>query len=448
MDFILKHMKKTVRKIILLLPVILAIAGTMSAKSLKVNYVISNPDTRPRMDEPVVIPVNGSWVKSATVYDGKHEIPSQLDDLNGDGRADELAFVITLAPRERKELVIVYSDRPAKPNRYPARVYARMSLKEGTKEEPRNVPVTRISAREDNMYNRLHHHGPAFESEKIAYRIYFDRKQTVDIYGKKREGLELAETLWYPTDEQLARGMGNDVIRVFGSVGVGALKGWDEISGQAVHIEPMEKREARIVAGGPIRTIVDMEVEGWFYRGRKIGMNSRYILYAGHRAVQVENRLYGDLRNLVFCTGVMKMKEEASYTDGRGVAAVWGTDFPVDDTVKYARETVGLAIAIAPEYVKEQRDDKLNRLYLLLPDANDEIKYSFTAAAEKESFGYKTAEEFFGYVREWAGEERKPARVAVGRIKRGYALDGVTRTEEFIGGSLPKKVDPAASNKP
>ena len=436
-------MKKTIQKMTFLLLISLAIVGTVSARSLKVNYVISNPDTRPHTDEPIVIPVNGHWVKSATVYDGKREIPSQLDDLNGDSRADELAFVITFAPREQKELVIVYSDRPSKPNRYPARVHAQMFLKEGTKAEPRNVPMTRISAGEDNMYNRLHHHGPAFESEKIAYRIYFDRKQTVDIYGKKREGLELAETLWYPTDEQLARGMGDDVLRVFGSVGVGALKGWDEIKGQAVHIEPMEKREARIVAGGPIRTVVDMEVEGWLYQGRKIGMNTRYILYAGHRDVRVENTLHGDLRNLVFCTGVMKMKKETNYIDGRGTAATWGTDFPVDDTVKFARQTVGLAVSIAPEYVKEQRDDSLNRLYLLLPDANREIKYNIMAAAEKEEFGYKTAEEFFGHVREWADEERKPARVAVGRIKRSYAPDGITRIEEFVGGSLPKQVEPA-----
>ena len=420
----------------------LAVVGMAGAKNLKVNYVISNTDARPRTDEPVVIPVNGNRVKAATVYDGKNEIPSQLDDLTGNGLADELAFVITLAPREQKELVVVYSDRPAKAHHYPARVHAQMFLKEGTKENPRHVPMTRISADEDNMYHRLHHHGPAFESEKIAYRIYFDRKQTVDIYGKKHQGLELAETRWYPTDEQLARGMGDDIIRVFGSVGVGTLKGWDDIKGQAVHIEPVEKREARIVASGPVRTVVDMEVEGWLFQGRKIGLHARYILYAGHRDVQVENRLHGDLHNLVFCTGVMKMKEHVSHIDGRGVAAVWGMDYPVDDTVKFAKQTAGLAVAIAPEYIKEQRDDKLNYLYLLLPDANDEIKYTFTAAAEKEDFGYKTAEGFFGYVREWADEERKPVRVAVGRIKRSYAPDGVTRMEEFVGGSLPKEIAP------
>ena len=38
-----------------------------------------------------------------------------------------------------------------------------------------------------NPYWMLHHHGPAFEYEMVAYRIYFDERQTVDIYGKYRK---------------------------------------------------------------------------------------------------------------------------------------------------------------------------------------------------------------------------------------------------------------------
>lgn len=57
----------------------------------------------------------------------------------------------------------------------------------------------------------MHHHGPAFESELVAYRLYFDKKQTVDIYGKFNKGFEIKESQFYPTDEQLARGFGDDV---------------------------------------------------------------------------------------------------------------------------------------------------------------------------------------------------------------------------------------------
>ena len=414
----------------------LLMGGVVSAKSVKVDYVVTNPDGKVRQDEPVVIPVSASWVKSATVYADGKEIPSQMDDLDRDGRVEELAFVVDLAPREQKELRIVYSDKSVAADRYPSRVHAQMFLKDPKTKELIAKDV--VTATEDNMYNKLHHHGPAFESDMIAYRIYFDKKQTIDIYGKKNKGLELAETMWYPTDEQLAKGMGDDIIRVFGSVGVGALKGWDNIKQQAIHIEPMTRREARILAKGPVRTVVEMDVKGWKYNGREIDMNSRYILWAGHRDAQVENTLGGDLRNLVFCTGVMKMAEHTTYVDDRGEAAVWGTDYPVNDTVKYPKQTCGLAVAIAPEYIKERHDDKLNYLYLLQPDARGRIDYRMTVAAEKENFGYKSADQFFAYVKEWAGE--KPARIGVGRMKMVTAADGITRERAFVAEELPKEL--------
>ena len=78
------------------------------------------------------------------------------------------------------------------------------------------------------------------------------------------------------------RGYGHDNLRVFGSVGVGTLKGWDAEKRKMVHITDFKRREARILADGPIRTVVEMRVEGWRYGGREITMTSRYILYAGH----------------------------------------------------------------------------------------------------------------------------------------------------------------------
>lgn len=56
---------------------------------------ISNEWETDKTDEPVVIclgEINPSFrVRSATVWDGTNEIPSQLDDLDGDRKADELA---------------------------------------------------------------------------------------------------------------------------------------------------------------------------------------------------------------------------------------------------------------------------------------------------------------------------------------------------------------------
>ena len=78
-----------------------------------------------------------------------------------------------------------------------------------------------------DTYHSFHHHGVAVESELMAYRIYFDKKQTIDVYCKRQPQLELAQSYWYPNDSLLAAHYGDDILRVSGTVGVGTVKFWD-----------------------------------------------------------------------------------------------------------------------------------------------------------------------------------------------------------------------------
>ncbi len=388
---------------LLLLAAVIFILPAVNARTLTGIYRVMTVRDDAR-DTPVVLPVPENWVRSAVVKAGGREIPSQLDDLDRDGMPENLAFTIDLTAGKAKRVQVVWSSEEAPPDRYPKRVHAQMFLKE----DGGVVPETEITATQDNMYNALWHHGPAFESEQAAYRIYFDRKQTVDLYGKRYARLELAETMWYPSDEQLEQGYGDDIIRVFGAVGVGTLKGWNPDKGVAVHVDPMVTRTARVLSAGPVRAVVEMDVKGWLYRGRHIDVVSRYTIWAGHRDAQVENFISGDTAGLVFCTGVMKIAEHVSRIDGRGMAAVWGTDFPVNDTVKYARQTCGIAVSIPGEYIAGRSDDKLNYLYLLRPGSDGCIRYRMTMSSLKETYGYRSAEEFFGYVEAWDRQKTQP----------------------------------------
>ena len=335
----------------------------------------------------------GGWVvvndipaaaKGAAVYaaDGT-EIPSQLDDLDGDGRPDELVFEVAGAPCD---VYVVYSKK-AVAHEYTPRVNAQMWWKNDDKTLTESL---RLESDKDDMYRKLHHHGPAFESEYAAYRIYFDKKQSVDTYGKKRPALELRETMWYPSSEQLAAGYGHDNLRVFGSVSVGALKGWNADTKMAEHIVDMRRREASIRAAGPLRTVVDMRVEGWKYDGHEINMTSRYILYGGGSAVKVENRIEGsDVDGLEFATGVMKMARNGGLhlerNDRTWLLSTVGEDFPENDTLVWERETMGLAVALPAAQVRSQIDDPLSYLCQLHP-VDGRIDYWLCAAWRKSEF--------------------------------------------------------------
>ncbi|MCD7973872.1 MAG: DUF4861 domain-containing protein [Candidatus Azobacteroides sp.] len=377
--------------------------------------VVTNLSNTPKENAPVVLKLSDVIIKSATVWDKRQEIPSQLDDLDANGTFDELAFVINMKPLEAKKLKIELSVEESVAGRYPNKVHAQLLEKDSEKSFK---PVITAASETGDLYNAFHHHGPAFESELMAYRIYFDQKQTVDLYGKKIKRLELQETNWYPTDEQLEKKYGDDILRVSGSVGVGTLKGWN--GKKAIHISPVDNRDARIISNGPVRTIVDMTSHGWEYMGEKFTMVSRYIMYAGHRDVEVMNILFQKEedevkmlpKDILFATGVQKLPDSELFTDNDGLLGIWGTDWPVNDTIKYAKETVGLGVFVPKEYISEKNvEDNVNHLFLLNNNEDFQISYYITAAAEKEEFGYKNPEDFFKYLEAWKEDILNPVKI-------------------------------------
>ena len=407
-------MKKKIFTALLLLCVLLVAAEAQETKK-SFTVEVSNTWNKAKADEPVVIKlseINPQFrVRSAVVMNGNEEIPSQLDDLNGDRRPDELAFLVDLPAKGKKTLTITLSSAKSDKT-YPARVYAEMLVSD---KKGKHVPVQSVTIPgTSNIYNQMHHHGPAFESELVAYRLYFDHKQTVDIYGKFNKPvikLQYEVSQFYPTDEQLARGFGDDVLMVGGSCGVGALKGWD--GKKATHITPVATLTERIIAYGPVRTISEIEVADWQYQGSELNMTNRYTLYGGHRDVFVETFFEEPLKDEVFCTGVIDIKGSVSYSDHKGLIGCWGTDWPVNDTVKYAKETVGLATYIPQKYVKDEVKDKVNYLYTIGAKGSKYFTHNITFTSMKETFGYKTPEDWFAYIRKWKDELEHPAVVKV-----------------------------------
>lgn len=394
------------------------LAGELSASAQgqekKIEVIVENPWNAEKIDEPVVIDLSslgaGFTVKSATVFDGTNEIPSQLDDMNGDTRADELAFVINLPASGKKTLNVILSSLKSDKT-YPARVYAEMLFRTSKKNKYAKGYAIYADGASDT-YNVQHHHGAAFESELVAYRIYFNEKQTTDLYGKFQKGLELEESQFYPTGEQLKRGFGDDVIKVNSSCGAGTLRGWDGT--QSTLIKPVAVRGQRILASGPVRTIVDAEVKGWQYQNKELNMINRYTLYAGHRDAQVDVLFDAPLDKEVFCTGVQNITGHADmFSDHNGLVASWGTDWPVNDTVKYKKETVGLATYIPKKYVVKETSDKENFLYTISAPGKSSFRYYTSFTSCKETFGYPDKEKWFAYVQEWKKALEQPVKITV-----------------------------------
>ena len=380
---------------------------------------VSNPSNFARTDVPVVIPItNYGDVRSALVTVNGQEVPCQLDDLNQDEIFDELCFLADLGKKEKKTYTITLMNE-GEPRPYPARVYAEMVLsnsKDKTlKKHQQNNYIESLTARGDAAYtyNIQHHHGVDFESELNGIRIYFDARQTLDLYGKFKKQLELKETQFYTPDELKAQGYGDDVLWVGQTFGIGAFRGWD--GQQPTLVEPVRSRTQRVISYGPLRAIVEVVDRGWKVDAQRepVNMTLRYTQYAGHRDTDVDVFFNKDVTDYRFSTGIINVKGSEEFSDKKGLRACWGTDYPAADTIKWKRETVGLAVYVPQKnIVSEEPANKDNYAYVLKVDEKH-MAYKVIYTSDNESFGYHSAKEWFNFLKEWKKEVEQPVSITV-----------------------------------
>ena len=406
-------------KRILSLAVFILLTTAAFAK-LPTSVIVSNPSKNPKIDEPVVISLKEYGdIRSALVTIDGQEIPCQLDDLDQDDIFDELCFLVNLQGKESKTYEIKLFDE-GEPRPYPARVFAEMLIRNDKVKEKNkhNNFIESITARGDcaNSYNIQHHHGVDFESELNGIRIYFDKRQTLDLYGKFQKRLELQATQFYTQPDQKAEGYGDDVLWVGNTFGLGAFRGWD--GQQPTMIDPVRSRTQRIISYGPLRTIVELYDRGWQLSTvnsqlSTVNMTIRYTQYAGHRDTDVDVFFNKNVADRLFSTGIINVKGSEEFSDKQGLRACWGTDWPSSDHENFKPETVGLGICIPMIYVKSEEPANKDNYAFVVGTDNNHLCYKVIYCSDNESFGYHSPKEWFDFLKEWKQETEQLIYVCI-----------------------------------
>lgn len=400
------------KKLLIGVSLFMSTAMVYSQKSFDIT--VTNTMKKVRHNAPVVLQLKdfGVDVKSAEVRHNGKEIPCQLDDLNQDGKWDELCFLSDIDKKTTEKFSItLYND--GEPRAYDSKVYVEMLLsnKKIKESNKQNLYISHLAVDNGvNPYWALHHHGAAFENELVAYRIYFDHRQTVDIYGKYRKGLELKETQFYPDKIQKETGYGDDVLWVGSTLGLGTLRGWD--GSNPTMLTDVDKRSQRIISRGPLRTIVEVKDKGWtMVPGQEpIDMTALYTLYAGQRACDVSVKFNKPAADYKFSTGFINVKNSTEFSDKQGLRGCWGTDWPVSakDSVGHKRETVGLGICIPSEYIYKEVEANKNNYAYVINTSTDNLHYSITFCSDNETFGYHSDKEWYKYLKDWKEDLSNP----------------------------------------
>ena len=127
------------------------------------------------------------------------ELPCQVDDLDGDGKADELAFRLDLAPHQTRIVTLSYGPQE------------RIWRLRGDYEQ-------RAAA----LFSRKIE-GLGWESERVAFRVYFDSRNAIDLYGKRRPTLQLAMYASPDYTYHDESPEGRDIYKVGDAIGIGSV---------------------------------------------------------------------------------------------------------------------------------------------------------------------------------------------------------------------------------
>ncbi len=408
------------KKHLLTISAVLAAVVAAQAADKTLTVKVTNPSKTERRAVPVVIEVDDDVRSALVTLDGK-EIPCQLDDLDDDGEFDELAFVTDMAKKEKQTFTVTLSEQ-GEPRKYENRTYGYLGIRDRSEKNQKHQRITSVTFPKDtNPYNYIFPHGAVMENDMVGFRVYADHRQSLDYYGHRNYKMDIAETAFYTTQEQRDKGYGEDVLYTGSTYGCGALHGWD--GKKSVMFENVRNRTQTVVCEGPVRTILDITNKAWQpYEGCKpVDIRTRYILYYGHRDVEVQVDFSRDVADIPLSTGIVDIVEGSTeFSDKAGLRGDWGRACAGNNPKVYDTITVGLGIFVPKQYYKadshftDGKDHLPNQAYVqVVGTKGDDMHYWFTCTCDIETFGFKDKDAWFKYLKEWKKELEAPAAIKI-----------------------------------
>ena len=408
------------KKHLLTISAVLAAVVAAQAADKTLTVKVTNPSKTERRAVPVVIEVDDDVRSALVTLDGK-EIPCQLDDLDDDGEFDELAFVTDMAKKEKQTFTVTLSEQ-GEPRKYENRTYGYLGIRDRSEKNQKHQRITSVTFPKDtNPYNYIFPHGAVMENDMVGFRVYADHRQSLDYYGHRNYKMDIAETAFYTTQEQRDKGYGEDVLYTGSTYGCGALHGWD--GKKSVMFENVRNRTQTVVCEGPVRTILDITNRAWQpYEGCKpVDIRTRYILYYGHRDVEVQVDFSRDVADIPLSTGIVDIVEGSTeFSDKAGLRGDWGRACAGNNPKVYDTITVGLGIYVPKQYYKadshftDGKERLPNQAYVqVVGTKDDDMHYWFTCTCDIETFGFKDKDAWFKYLKEWKKELEAPAAIKI-----------------------------------
>lgn len=241
----------------------------------------------------------------------KDTVPAQVNDLDGDGKWDEIFLVADFAAKEKKELTLKWSETNPE---FPVRTSVRFGKRAGKNEVVKPAVEEILPANEVHTalgYQRYQTDGPSWENDKVGFRHYLDGRNAKDVFGKRTPGITpenvgINEKGGVEDNYHQMHDWGRDIFPVGSSVGLGgyALLVNDEIKRLGITAkEPLNNVETttfKIVSEGSENSVLSYKYDNWNINGKMYQVQETTSIWPGMYAYKNTVAIKGLQGNEVF----------------------------------------------------------------------------------------------------------------------------------------------------
>lgn len=302
-----------------------------------------------------------------------HTLPSQADDLNGDGKPDEIAFEADWAGPQSQIVELVY----------------------GPEAEIAPLRATAPSAAHAIFSKKLE--GLCWENDRVAWRLYDDKRNAIDIYAKNSPLLSL-DYLGKPgVNYEKDSPYGRDIFWDGKAMGIGSVAAWAD--GKLVRVSDVTARNYKILADGPVRAVAEMTYTGWQVGGKSVTLTDRFTIWA-HQHWFLQDLTASNADDLTFVTGLPIKSGVTTLTSASPLhggqhrfLATWGKQVQRsgEESDRVNGDNLGLAVILSHGPISDptqKYDDPLNNVIAISMHHHAGIstgRYAVLAGWDKES---------------------------------------------------------------
>lgn len=345
----------------------------------------------------------------------KQPILAQYDDMNADGKWDEIVLLQSFSAKQTKVFKISVADRPAT-----IKAVVRANVRHRRKNADDTFgdilekdvvkgtqPATDFSKQPLPPFLT---EGPAWENDKVGFRVYFDTRNAKDIWGKATTQMVLDEVGVNPAiNYHNQADWGMDVLKVGKSLGAGALAlTFKNASGKDTLVRlgdnNFEEVQYEKVANGPIRAVFRLKYKNWKIAKNltPVQIEDEISIWGGQYFYESKVSLKNAPKGAILTTGIVNLHSKNSYE----LASNKTLGLYTYDQQSENHDNLGMAILVPKSNLvsfgqtPNEGASILNTYTVNLKLVNGKTSFRFYAGWEKSEDFFKTKEGFETFLKQ------------------------------------------------